>query len=286
MYHRGYEDKLVPFHLAEESTRILFQDLPLLEYGATVTEEVTAFRFLSGTMIWLDIMSSITAGTAPQLLPYHNTIIPPSSQTKLEDIMGCRNWVMLQIGRISSLHEHKTQSLQQGDSALIPFEQTVGDISREIQSGLAAEPSEGFSFPSCNSATITNAKSDSDPPTLVTRIFAYTASIYLHVVTHGFQKLEVLDAIISKARRILQTQDSTHLLPALVAPLYIIGSVARQGDEEFFRHLFSSPPLLDPLLDHRGRILPILEEIWKRRQTTTSIGWGDTLDLTHDLLLL
>lgn len=126
----------------------------------------------------------------------------------------------------------------------------------------------------------------SDPPTLVIHIFAYMASLYLHLVTHGFQKLEALDATISGAKRMLQTQISIHLLPALVSPLYIIGSVARQGDEQFFRNIFSSPPLLDPLLKHRGRILPILEEIWSRRQTTPGFAWKDSLELTYDILLL
>jgi hypothetical protein len=112
------------------------------------------------------------------------------------------------------------------------------------------------------------------------------ASIYLHVVTYGFQKLEMLDATVSGARKIFETQVSTHLLPAMVCPLYIIGSVAKKEDEGFFRTLFSSPPVLDPLLEHRGRILPVLEEIWKRRQASPGMVWKDALDLTQDLLLL
>jgi hypothetical protein len=45
---------------------------------------------MGGTIIWLDIVASITAGTAPVLLSYHSGVIASSSQTKLEDIMGCR----------------------------------------------------------------------------------------------------------------------------------------------------------------------------------------------------
>lgn len=133
---------------------------------------------------------------------------------------------------------------------------------------------------------MSNTISDSDPSTLVTQIFAYMASVYLHLVTYGFQKLELLDAAVSGARKILETQIPPHLLRAIVSPLYIIGSVAKKEDEEFFRTLFSSPPLLDPLLEHRGRILPVLEEIWKRRQSTPSMAWKDALNLTQDLLLL
>jgi hypothetical protein len=269
MYQRGYKENLAHFGLAEKSRTILFEDLPVSEYEPVVAEEVVNFRFLAGTMIWLDITSSITAGTAPHLLPHHFSIFASNSQTRLEDIMGCKNWAMFQIGRIAALHEHKTQALQQGRFDCTEFEQTVGDITREIQCGLTQE-----------------ALGGSDPSTLVTHIFAYMASLYLHLVIHGSQKLEVLDTTISGAMKMLQTQISIHLLPALVSPLYVIGSAARPGDEQFFRNIFSSPPLLDPVLKHRGRILPILEEIWSRRQTTPGFAWKDSLELTSDILLL
>jgi hypothetical protein len=284
MYQQSYKKNLARLGLAEKSRTILCEDLPLSEYEPVVAEEVVNFRFLGGTLIWLDITSSITAGTAPHLLPYHFCVVASNSQTKLEDIMGCKNWVMLQIGRIVALHEHKTQALQQGNFDCTEFEQTVGDISREIQCGLTQEALEGFNISESDSATEFNTTSD--PPTLVTHIFAYMASLYLHLVAHGFQKLEVLDTTISGAMRMLQTQISIHLLPALVSPLYFIGSVARQGDKQFFRNIFSSPPLLDSLLKHRGRILPILEEIWSKRQTTPGFAWKDSLELTYDILLL
>jgi len=117
-------------------------------------------------------------------------------------------------------------------------------------------------------------------------MFAIMALIYLHLVTRGFQKLEVLDAIISQALTMLRSQLPTQLLPALVAPLYIIGSVARQEDEQFFRTLFSSLPLLDPALKHRERILPVLEEIWSRRRTRPGSAWEDVFELTQDMLLI
>ncbi|RFU32369.1 hypothetical protein B7463_g3968, partial [Scytalidium lignicola] len=284
MYQKAYKDNLVHFGLADKSRAILCEDLPLSEYEPVVVEEVVNFRFLAGTIIWLDITSSITAGTRPHLLPYHSFVIASNSQTKLEDIMGCKNWVMLQIGRIAALHEHKTQALQQGHFDRPEFEQSVDDISREIQCGFTQGALEGFDISECDSTTTLNTISD--PLMFVTHIFAYMASLYLHLVAHGFGELEVLNTAISGAMRMLQTRISMHLLPALVCPLFVIGSVARREDEQFFRKVFSSPPLLDPLLKHRGRILPILEEIWRRRQIMPGFTWKDSLELTHDIMLL
>lgn len=144
MYHRGYREKLVPFNLKGESTRILLNDLPLPEPGPKVMEEVTAFRFLSGTMIWLDIISSITSGKAPGLLPYYPSIITPISQTKLEDIMGCKNWVMLQIGHISALYEQHTQTIPPGDVINVGPEQAMNDIMRQLYYSLTIGVSEGL----------------------------------------------------------------------------------------------------------------------------------------------
>jgi hypothetical protein len=93
---------------------------------------------------------------------------------------------MLQIGCISALHEHKTQSLLQGDFARTAFEQTVGDICSEIQSGTNPEPSEGFSFSNLDFAIITNARSDSDPPTFVTYIFSSMVLLSKSSMTLGF----------------------------------------------------------------------------------------------------
>jgi len=283
VYQKGYDLNLEPFFLAEKSRTILCEDLPLSEYEPVITEEVVNFRFLVGTMTWLDIIFSITAGTAPFLLPHHFRIIGTNSQTKLEDIMGCKNWVMVQIGRIAALHEHRIQASQQGHFDHSEFEQSVGDIRGEIQGGLTQGALEGFSILDQDSATTCPTTLDL---TLVTHIFAYMALIYLHLVNHGFQELEELDSTISSAMRLLQTQTSMHLLQAVVCPLYVIGSVARQEDEHYFRSTFSSPPLSDPSLQHRGRILPILEEIWGRRQIIPGLTWGESLELAHDILLL
>lgn len=275
LYQENFQNGLVHLGLAEESRMILCEDLHLSQYDPVVAGEVVNFRFLAATMIWLDITSSITVGTAPHLLSYHSVVIAPDSQTKLENIMGCKNWVMLQIGRIAALHEHKAQTLRQGCFDWTGFEQIVGDISSDIRCGLTGALAE-FNISERNSAT----------HTLVTIIFAYMASSYLHLVTHGFQKLGVLHTTVSEAMELLQTQISADLLPALVSPLYVIGSVARQKDEEFFRKIFSSPPLLHPLYKHRERILPTLEEIWSRRQTTPGFTWKDSLELSNGILLL
>lgn len=284
MYRQGRLKSLALIGLTEKSRKILNEDLPLPVHEIVIVQEVVNFRFLAGTLVWLDIVSSITSGVSPQLLPYHAQVISSNSQTNLENIMGSKNWVMIQIGRIAALHERKTKASEQGILDFMELKETADDISTEIQHGLTNAGVEDLKISELGSPTIPSPKSDS--PILITPIFACMASVYLHLVTHGFQKLEVLDAELSRAMIILQTRISTRLLPVLVCPLYVLGSVSKQGDEQFFRNVFSTPQLLDPSLQHRGKILPVLEEIWRRRRTLPGFAWKDTLELTVEILLI
>jgi len=283
MYQKANEKHLSSFGLAATSREIILDGLPLPDYEPGVAEDVASYRFLGSILIWLDITHSITAGTAPRLVQYHS-VIASNSQTQLEDVMACKNWVMLQISRTTALFEQKTQSLQQGHFDCTEFKRTVGNISEEIQRGLTEGSLERFGISEGASGTMAPTMPDT---ALITHCFAYMASIYLHLVVNGFENLELLDTTISEAIRILKTQVTTqpHLLPALVSPLFIIGSVSGQGDKDLFRNIFSSSPLLDPLMKHRGRILPILEEIWNRR-SIPGFTWEDTLELTNDTLLI
>jgi hypothetical protein len=264
--------------LTEPTRQNLHKDRLVSNQDPAVAQDILCFRFLSGTTIWLDIISSITTGKAPVLLPYLSSILASDSQIKLGDIMGCKNCVMLQIGRIATQYEHKSRDKQTGQFDSIEFKQTTCDIKLEIERSLSQGAFADLDHPEQNSTDVPHTSPN--PPImqkLVTCVFAQMALVYLHLVTHGFQELESLGSDISETMGLLQTRVAKHVLPALISPLFIIGAVARQVDEQFFRDIFSSLPLLDPRLKHRGRILPILELIWERRQTALPFRWQDCL---------
>ena len=284
MYNRASEGDLSRFGLAEKSRAILFENLSLTEYEAEITEEVTNLRFMFGTLMWLDILSSVTSGTAPNFQHEQSSVMAAKSRTRLEDIMGCKHNVMLQIGRLAGMYAQKTIALQQGPFDCSSLEDIVEDISRQIESGFAEEALEELNNSESCSATTHNAALDSRQ--LVTRMFLYTASIYLRLLVQGFLNLEGLDITVQEAMTMLHTKIPTQLLPSIVCPLFFIGCIAREEDKEFFRTAFTSPPLSNPLLKHRGKILPILEEIWSKRTTVLGFGWQDCIGLTRNILLI
>lgn len=282
MYEKANEKQLSSFGLAATSRTAILDGLPAPEYQPGVTEEVASFKFLNGMLISLDITYSITAGTAPRLLHCHSTVIASNSQTQLEEIIACKNWVMLQIGRIAALYDQKTQYLQKSLFDCTEFGRIVEDISREIHKGFTQGSIERFETSEAEygmSPTISDTA-------VVTHIFTCMASIYLHLVSHGFQCLGVLDTTISEVTRMLRGEVPARLLPALICPLFIIGSVSRREDQGLFRNIFSSPPVLDPLMKHRERILPILEDIWSRGGNESSFSWEGALEYTSNIILV
>lgn len=277
MFQQGKGDDFAHLGLMKSSATILRDNLPLPEYDPLITQEVANFRFVGGTVLWFDIISSITSGTAPYLFHDHRIFLNADSRTKLEDIMGCRNTVMLQIGRIAMLHDLKTHDES------FDYRTVADDIDREIQSCLTQSALEGFNL-SQSAYPVFNMTSD--PAVLMTCIFAHMATIYLHMIIHGFQRLEPLDASVSEAAKLLSTQVTRDVLPGLIAPLFITGLVAKEESQQIFRAMLGSEVILDPLLKHRARVLPCLEEVWSRRRITTGLSWKDVLTLTSEILLI
>lgn len=273
MFQTAYERSLQSVGFMEETRDILFNNLPLLvTQESAVVEEVVAFRFFSGSVIWLDIISSITTGKSPRTLAFHASIISPDFQVRLEDLMGCKNWVMLQIGLIAALSEHAIQNAIQGHAQCDEVGNAVQSIMKVVQ---AATSAQDFA------ETATN-----DPTTLITYLFAHMTNVYLHLVIHGFQELHVLEPSISTAMDLFRNRVPVHLRASLVAPLFMIACVAGQDNEQYFRDVFSEAPLRDPFFKHREKFLPSLEEIWTRRQALAQIRWSDCLIWTRDLVLI
>lgn len=243
-------------------------------------EQKSIFRFMGGVTIWLDLISSITSGNSPTLLEYHPHALSPSSHIKLENIMGCHNWVALQIGRVSALHERKMLHIHNNCPNTTEYASEVDDIRTELQRGLTEM---------CLGAL----KLDQSRPmafsfAFITRMFAFAAGIYLHLVLDGFeQDSELLNLYKSEAMMVLRGQVPGELMHTIIFPLYILGSVAAPEDQGFFRYVFSTMPVLDPSLEHRSKILPLLEKVWQQTQTLSMrLSWEDSLKLADQNLLL
>ncbi|KAF5868962.1 putative c6 transcription protein [Botrytis fragariae] len=244
------------------------------------------FLFLSGAVMWLDVVSCITTGKSPQLLDLHHTAF--GRQIKLEKIMGCKNWVMTEIGRISTLHEFKRNGLQSGTFDAHSFEIQADVIRQAIQRGLNEQFLTELRI--TNPKTTSHGESRISDQAVITRLFTRAACIYLELVVHGFKVVEEkpdLYSIIAEPLMMLPTILHEDLIRAIVCPLYILGCVAKVKERDTFRKIFSAPSMNDPFMHHRSTILPFLENVWILRDThSNNVSWECVLQLSDDKTLL
>ncbi|KAF7871635.1 hypothetical protein EAF04_003742 [Stromatinia cepivora] len=227
-------------------------------------------------------------GKPPQLLDLHPVALGARPQIKLEKVMGCKNWVMREIGRIAILHESQRHGLQNGTFDAYSFKTQADDIRQTIRRGL----NEQF----LSELRITNPKSNShanspiSPHEIITQIFTRAAHLYLELVVGGFKGVEEnpdFHNIIAEPTMMLPTLPRGDLFRAIVCPLYIFGCVAKAEDRNIFRNIFSSLPLNDPFVHHRSTILPLLEKIWSLRDThSNNVSWESVFQLSEDKIVL
>lgn len=281
-FGRGYYNEIDELGLIKGRDAIWDPDTEL-RMGCQPNEQKAIFRFMSGVVIWLDVLSSVTMGTTPDTLEYHPHALSSSSHIKLENIMGCHNWVVMQIARIAALHSQKF--LQDNCPNAVDLTPQIEDIRAELQRGLTELCLASMAIDQQDPARIFPV---SKPPSFITRIFAISAGIYLHLVVHGYESgSEILKLMATEAMMILRNQVPAEMMHTIIFPLYIVGSLATGDDQAFFRYVFSAMPVLDPSLEHRSKILPLLEKVWHRRQSSsTLLTWQETLSFSDQSLLL
>ena len=211
-------------------------------------ENVTSFKFLSGVIIWLDLLDCITSGKAPGLLTIHSHALSPGSHIRMETIIGSSNWVILQIvsvatmnivipfiasfwtpstmnanlsyfdqARIAALHEKKVQLLQTGcfgcETQRAEFDRNVDEIRHELQCGLTEQ---ALLCLQVHSEPVAPADTSLHNQAIVTRLFALAASIYLYLVVQGSH--QEAGPLAEEAMIILRTQMPRDLMHVIIFP--------------------------------------------------------------------
>ncbi len=83
-----------------------------------------AFRFFSALLLVDDIISSTALEETPKLHQYHDSILgngqwlaekDDEAHIRLESIMGCQNWAMVTVAKVSSLAAWEKRQKAAGD---------------------------------------------------------------------------------------------------------------------------------------------------------------------------
>ena len=226
----------------------------------------SAIYFFGGVIAWYDILSCATTGAKPFGAIHCSG--PGGSYIDLDTLMGCENWVMQTIQDIAILNEEK-QNLQTYDN-ISKHQLAVrgAELELRLEGGLKRNTREEL-----ESSDVRN----------ITRIFAFSALVYLHVVLSGANpQLPKIQDAVCRTIKAFQSLPDPALMRDLVWPFCIAGCMANTGQEDFFRKI---EPMTTSPLSRFGiscKALEVVEECWRLRKYSTPksgfINWNTAME--------
>ena len=227
-----------------------------------------ACDFLVGTFIWFDILAS--ASTRSKHFLENN--FEYLDHIELDRVMGCENWVMILIARISLLEEWKRDMQRNGRLSMVELSTRGSEIEKMLNSGLASQTL----FPSAPVLESCPSRYTS----IITRIFAYTALTYLHTVVSGAHpKLAEIKASASITIAAFSNLPVPKLLQNLVWPFCITGCMASRDQDSFFRNLIVSAGVDEECPGNYWKAFEVIQECWRLRENQDQ-GSSDGIDWT------
>ncbi|KAH8197766.1 hypothetical protein TruAng_008055 [Truncatella angustata] len=256
-----------------------------------------AYRFFVSNLMVNDIISGCALRKAPKLKRYHNELLGRLSRDQkptldLEDITGCQNWVLIQIGEIAALTEWKDRKRKEGSLSSPALSQRASTIQSALHAGCQQ----------LESCSVTRIESEAakesalDPPYFatdyllsselrgtITHIWAHAAFLYLQSVVVGCQPSnpQIHDCIEQTIYEFKILKSPT-MLRSLSWPIFVTGSLASGEQTSSIRALIDSMGTLYKV-GTTHHVIAALEKLWADRSASNSDDWDlaiylDTLE--------
>ncbi|KAF2644062.1 hypothetical protein P280DRAFT_537751 [Massarina eburnea CBS 473.64] len=186
----------VMLQLGPSSWVLLLQSLPV------PSAEQIAFCF-SSTFLFDDIITSTILQGNPTLYAYHCSLLRSTEDTEplinFEALVSCHNWVLLGISEIAVLDAWKQRSKKVGNLNMIEFVNRATAIKTALETSLSQlvantlSSTTGFDGLLDVSSSPLGQRGEilTKQVTLVTRVWAHAALLYLCVVVSGWQPVSV-----------------------------------------------------------------------------------------------
>ncbi|KAI0192574.1 fungal-specific transcription factor domain-containing protein [Xylaria flabelliformis] len=242
--------------------------------------EQAAFLFSSTLLVFDDIVASTVLPERPRLYDYHKGLLGNTNGAEpridLETILGCQNWVLLQIGEISALDAWKQQCKRDGSLDVMELVHQATVIKRSLESQLThIEAQQITSAGEYKSVLdILTADENSRPGAtknqtyLVTQVWGHAALLYLFVVVSGWQPAN--SEVRHHVSRIIELLSSHISQPSLLRtmtwPFSVAGCLAEPMQEAHFRAMTEKlkPPSVFGTV---YKAFEMMEKVWRRRDT-------------------
>lgn len=259
-----------------------------------VSPDQVGLRFFTSVLVADDIIASTALGEAPHLYDQHEGLMSEGVEGEwcvdLEVILGCQNWAMLQIGKISALAAWK-QTLNASDDANSELANRVDAIKASLQASL-----ERLSSQSQASQVRTNSigfetlrvfqtwqQSPTTPAAqskIVTQIWAHSALIYLSITRNGWNSDDV--EIRENVAHVIELLDRKLSPPALIRtvawPFFVAGCLAQASQVPFFRRQKVHLQPVGMFVTVR-KAIEMMEVIWQKRAANRDESRHDIHDM-------
>lgn len=255
------------------------------ELNQAWSSDQAAFRFFSALLLVDDIISSTCLNEPPRLIEYHTQLLTNNSNQdrqpplKLEEFVGCENWVLLNIGETAALNAWEKSLKRSGQLDIMELVARASALQQSLTDNLVlldaagntskmASPLDPFSFYNDQIPSIPGGTS-----ALVTRIWAHAALLYLSIVVSGWQPGS--PSIRENVVRVLQLLDqmpTPALLRTTVWPLCVVGCLAQPSEECLIRSIIEAM-VPSRLFGPARKALEIMEYTWKCRDSLSVDSW-------------
>lgn len=245
--------------------------------------EQAAFRFSSALLILDDIIAGTVLQEEPTLYEYHQGLLGDNhgagAPINLEAVVGCQNWVLLQIGEIAVLDAWKQQCKSAGNLNVMDLVRRATAIKASLESHLERLKTQQDQVPFPAGAGTGNlldvfaaarggqyTSTPGQTTSLVTRVWAHAALAYLFVVVSGWQPAsgDVRHHVGQVLQLLASDVSPPALLRTMVWPFCVAGCLAAPAQEAQLRGMVEAlqPPSVFGTV---RRAFGIMEDVWRSR---------------------
>ncbi|KAL7786444.1 fungal-specific transcription factor domain-containing protein [Trichoderma afarasin] len=246
------------------------------------TTNQAALRFFTATILYIDILSSVTLGNLPQLASYHASIVPESLSYEnsfeaiqagylcFDEFFGLRNWIMQVLGDVASLEEWKRTQKKSNSLQVSELESRGKVLSDVIKAGIQSLESHCQRQYIAQDVTTLrivdswpDANANQQPKHEMVWLLATLS--YLNVVILGWQPShQEIRWSVAKATDLLCQVPGGPGIRALTWPMCISGCLSPPEDEAIYRALVRRLGPLEMFGTMKEALL-VMETVWSMR---------------------
>ncbi|CAG9980903.1 unnamed protein product [Clonostachys byssicola] len=268
--------------------------IPPAEHILIPSGEQDAFYFSTALLLFDDIIASTTLQKRPRLYQYHQSLLESTEGREpvinLEEVIGCQNMTIVQIGEIAVLDEWKKQCQNTGNLNVIELARRATRIKNVLEGHimrLEHEPTEGRK----NGGNLLDLLAPNDGASssrrLVTLVWTRATLLYLHVVVSGWQPAsdEVRYHVGQMIDLLANELSPSTLIRSMVWPFCIAGCLAQPAQRVEIRRMVEA---LQPsiVFSTIRKALQIMENVWHRNEEDACQDFAACFRAHGDMVLL